>query len=89
MRINEEKHEMIRKRADAGEDEGALAREYGLCRTTVTRIRKMQKDRGSERMTLERKEGFKAAWANIYPGDAERERRRKERDLQGIPGEQD
>lgn len=79
MRINEEKREEISKRAESGEDSQELAREYGICRKTVERIRK-NKEQGEGGMTLEWKERFAAAWANIYPGDAERERRRRAED---------
>lgn len=76
-KISKKMQEEIKKRTNAGEEDAALAKEFEISRQTIANIRKGRKV-SSDHMTLEWIAAFKAAWANIYPGDAERERRRDE-----------
>ena len=86
MRNNKEKMEEIWRRIEAGENEIALAKEYGISRKTVGRIRKGRgQHTGGENMSLEWIAAFQKAWANIYPGDEERKRRQKEAENEVCP----
>lgn len=78
-RINETLRETIIKRVKAGEPRTLPAAEYGMSHETVRRIAigAGNEERKRERSAWQDK--FAAAWANIYPGDAERLRRQQER----------
>ena len=77
-RISDELRETIIRRVKAGEPRTLLAAEYGMSHETVRRIAMGAGDEERERGRYAWQDEFAAAWANIYPGDAERLRRQQE-----------
>ena len=71
-KIAEEIKADIIRRVKAGEDRNDLAEEYGISRESVRRFTVDIWNQKRKRKSKEWQEWFRKQWANIWPGDEER-----------------